>query len=121
MRRVAVLMATAESDPEGQARFKAFIEGFRQRGWIDGRNVTIDVRWTGGNLERTRDVAVEFAGSKPDVIVVNSTTGIAEVKRATSSIPTVFVLVNEPVAQGFIASMARPAAISQALRWLISR
>ena len=107
-RRVAVLMATRETDPEGQARLKAFLQGFQQRGWVDGRNAAITVRWSGGSLEQTREIAAEFVALKPDVIVVNSTTGIAEMKRATASIPTIFVLVNEPVAQGFIASMSRP-------------
>jgi putative ABC transport system substrate-binding protein len=108
MRRVAVLMATGESDPEGRARLNAFLKSFQQLGWTEGHNVTIDIRWSGGGLERTREIASEFVTLKPDVIVVNSTTGIAAMRRATSSIPTVFVLVNEPVAQGFIASMARP-------------
>ncbi len=108
MRRVAVMMATRDTDPEGRARLNAFLQGFQQLGWTEGRNVRIDIRWADGSLERTREIAAEFVSLKPDVILANSTTGVAAMKRATASIPVVFVLVNEPVAQGFIASVARP-------------
>jgi putative tryptophan/tyrosine transport system substrate-binding protein len=108
MRRIAVLMATRESDVEGRARLQAFLQGFRQLGWTEGRNVTIDIRWTGGSIERTRDIVAELVALAPDVIVVNGSPGAAAMKRATSSIPVVFMMVNDPVAQGFIASMSRP-------------
>lgn len=108
MRRVAILMATRDTDPEGQARFKGFLEGFRRLGWIEGKNVHIDVRWAHGSADRTRQLAAEFVALAPDIIVANSTTAIAAIKRVTTSIPVVFVMVSEPVAQGFIASMARP-------------
>jgi len=108
VRRVAVVMGSRESDPEGQARLKAFLEGFQQLGWIDGRNVRIETRWNNGSRERTGEIASEFAALAPDVIVVNSALAMAAVKRATSSIPVVFMMVNDPVAQGFITSMARP-------------
>ena len=108
MRRVAVVMATRDIDPEGRARLNAFLRAFQQLGWTDGRNVQIDIRWTGGSLDRTREITAEFVALKPDVILANSTPAAAAMKRATSSIPVVFVLVNEPVAQGFIASVARP-------------
>ena len=108
MRRVAVLMATHDTDADGRARLNAFLEAFRRLGWEDGRNVTIDIRWSGGSAERTRDIATEFAALKPDVIVANSTPSAHAMKRATSTIPVVFVLVNEPVAQRFVSSLARP-------------
>jgi putative ABC transport system substrate-binding protein len=108
VRRVAVVMGSRESDPEGQARLKAFLEGFQQLGWIDGRNVRIETRWNNGSRERTGEIASEFAALAPDVIVVNSALAMAAVKRTTSSIPVVFMMVNDPVAQGFITSMARP-------------
>jgi putative tryptophan/tyrosine transport system substrate-binding protein len=108
VRHVAVLMATADTDSEGQTRLNAFLSAFQQLGWETGRNVKIDIRWSGGSLERTRDIAAEFATLRPDVIVANSTPSAHAMKRATSSIPVVFVLVNEPVAQGLIASVARP-------------
>ncbi|HVQ80377.1 MAG TPA: ABC transporter substrate-binding protein [Pseudolabrys sp.] len=107
-RRVAIEMATSDSSPDGQAWLKSFLQAFEQHGWSNGQNVQIDVRWGAGSSDRMREIAAEFVALKPDVIVANGTPGIAAMKRATSSIPVVFVLVNEPVEQGFIASMARP-------------
>ena len=108
MRRVAVIMVTPETDPVGQGRLKAFLQGFEKRGWIDGRNARFDIRWAGGSAERMREIVAEIVALKPDVIVANGTPTVAALKRATSTIPVVFVGINEPVVQGFIASMARP-------------
>ena len=108
MRRVAILMATADTDPEGRARLNAFLEAFQHRGWTNASNVQIDIRWTGGDPEQARDIVADAVARKPDVIVANSTPVVAMLKAATTTIPVVFVLVNEPVAQGFIASVARP-------------
>ena len=107
-RRVAIVMATSDSSPDGQAWLKSFLQAFEQHGWSNGQNVQVDVRWGAGSSHRMRDIAAEFIALNPDVIVANGTPGIAAMKRATSSIPVVFVLVNEPVEQGFIASIARP-------------
>jgi putative ABC transport system substrate-binding protein len=107
MRRVAVLMAPRESD-EGRAWLNAFVQAFQKLGWTEGRNVSIEIRWAGGNAERARDIAAEFVALNPDVVVANGTPGMAAMKQATAVIPVVFVVVTEPVAQGFIASVARP-------------
>ena len=108
MRRVAVIMVQREGDGLGQDRLNAFLRGFEKLGWRAGHNVQIDVRWAGGSAERMRDIAADFVAAKPDVIVVSGTPAVAALQRATSSIPIVFVGVNEPVAQGYIASMAHP-------------
>jgi putative ABC transport system substrate-binding protein len=108
VRRVAVLMGGHETDPLGLARLNAFLQGFRQLGWTDEHKVRIDIRWSRDNLERTREIAAEFVAFKPDVILAHGTPAVTALKRATSSIPIVFVTVNEPVVQGFIVSMARP-------------
>jgi ABC-type uncharacterized transport system substrate-binding protein len=108
MRHVAVQMAMFDTDPDGLAWLNTFLQAFRQLGWTEGQNVRIDIRWAAGNPARVRDIAEEFVTLKPDVIVANGTPGLAAIKHATSSIPVVFVLVNEPVAQGFIASVAQP-------------
>jgi putative ABC transport system substrate-binding protein len=108
MRRIAVVMAPAESDPDGRTRYEGFLQELQKRGWVNGRNVRIDVHWTGGSAERMRQSVAEFVALKPDVIIANGSPTVAALKRATSSIPVVFVLINEPVLQGFIASMARP-------------
>ena len=108
MRRVAVIMVTPETDLQGQARLKAFLQDFEKRGWTDGRNARFDIRWAGGSAERMREIVAEMVALKPDVIVANGSPTVAALKGATSTIPVVFVGVNEPVVQGFIASMARP-------------
>ena len=107
-RRVAVIMVQHETDKLGQDRLNAFLRGFEKLGWRAGQNVRIEVKWAGGDAARMRELAAEFVAQSPDVIVVSGTPAVAALKRATSSIPIVFVGVNEPVAQGFIASMAHP-------------
>ena len=108
MRRVAMVMARLETDPLGQGQLKAFLQGFEKFGWIEGRNVRIDVRWAGGSAERMREIVTEFVALKPDVIVAGGSPAVMALKRSTSTIPVVFVGVNEPVVQGFVASLAHP-------------
>jgi ABC-type uncharacterized transport system substrate-binding protein len=107
-RRVAVLLTGRETDAENQARLKALVEALQQLGWTDGRDIRIDIRWAGGSLERVQEIVAEFVALRPDVIVSSGSVATAAMKRATSSIPVVFVLVNEPDTQGFVASLARP-------------
>jgi putative ABC transport system substrate-binding protein len=108
MRRIAVLMNNAEDDPEGRARAAAFRQGLQAVGWTEGRNLSIDWRWTGGDLARIRGDVMELAGRAPDIIVANGRVILAEAQRVIRSTPIVFVLVNDPVGQGFISSLARP-------------
>lgn len=107
MRHIAVLMPIRDTDPEEQARVQALVRALQQLGWSDSHNVQIDVRSAGGSAERGREIAAEFVALAPDVITSGSVATVA-MKRATSTIPMVFVAVNEPVAQGFVASLARP-------------
>jgi ABC-type uncharacterized transport system substrate-binding protein len=106
--RVGVLMGYAESDAEAAAWIAVFLQGLKQRGWIEGRNVQFDYRWAGGNVERMQSYAAELAGSSPDLILVGSTPALAALWRRTRTIPIVFVNVADPVEQGFILSLARP-------------
>jgi putative tryptophan/tyrosine transport system substrate-binding protein len=108
IRHIAVLMPIRDTDPEEQARVQALVRRLQQLGWTDGRNLRIDLRSAGGNTERSREIAAEFVALAPDVIISSGSVATAEMKRATSSIPIVFVAVNEPVAQGFVTSLARP-------------
>ena len=80
----------------------------QQLGWSDGHNLQIDLRSAGGSAERSREIAAEFVALAPDIIISSGSVATAAMKRATSTIPVVFVAVNEPVAQGFVASLARP-------------
>jgi putative tryptophan/tyrosine transport system substrate-binding protein len=108
MRRLGVLMAAVESDPVAHTRLGAFEKAFEELGWHDGQNVHIEYRWAGGDVARIRSYAAELAGLNLDVILANGTTAIAALKQIPLTTPVVFVIVNDPVAQGFVASQARP-------------
>jgi putative ABC transport system substrate-binding protein len=105
--RIGILMDTDEKQPESRSRIKAFREGLQQLGWAEGRNVQIEVRWATG-IDRIRDYTAEMIGLAPDVIVANGTPFVDALHKATRSIPVVFVLSNDPVGLGHIASMAKP-------------
>jgi putative tryptophan/tyrosine transport system substrate-binding protein len=108
MRRVGVLMGISEDDPLAQARVAAFRQALTDLGWTEGRDLAIAWRWAGGDMARVREYAAELVRLAPDVILANGTPSVAALKQATTSIPIVFAVVNDPVAQGFIASMAHP-------------
>jgi putative tryptophan/tyrosine transport system substrate-binding protein len=108
VRRIGVLMPLAEDDAEGQARLTAFLQGLRELGWTDGRNVRIDTRWTAGKPDEIRKYAAEFAALAPDVILAAATPIVAALQPATRTVPIVFVLVSDPVAAGFVDSLSRP-------------
>jgi putative ABC transport system substrate-binding protein len=108
VRRIGVLMGNPESDPQAQVNAKAMRQGLQNLGWIDGQNVTIDLRWAGGDPEKARALAKELVGLAPDVIVPSSNQVTAILRQETSSIPIVFVFVGDPVGSGFVASLAKP-------------
>jgi len=109
IKRIGVLLgATTEHDPESEARLAAFRVGLKELGWFEGRNVRIDYQFAGGDADRIRTYVTELVKSAPDLIVANSSPVIAELKRATGTIPIVFAVVTDPVSQGLVASLARP-------------
>jgi ABC-type uncharacterized transport system substrate-binding protein len=108
MRRVGVLSSLAADDPETQARHAAFLQGLQEWGWATGRNVQIDYRWGAGDPDRFRKYAVELVALAPDVILATGTPVTAALLQATRSVPIVFVVVPDPVANGFVESLARP-------------
>ena len=110
MPRVGVLLGLGEKDPEAKARIQAFRRGMRDLGWIEGRNVQIEYRFAGSNLELIQKHVAALIKLAPDVIVANSTPVMRAVQPATSTIPIVFAVVNDPVGQGFISSLAHPGA-----------
>ena len=107
MRRIGAF-AGIEDDAEGQARFAAFLQGLRQLGWADGRNVRIDYRWGGGNADNIRKYAAELASLAPDVILAAGAAAVGPLLQATRTVPIVFVIVPDPVGAGFVDSLARP-------------
>jgi putative tryptophan/tyrosine transport system substrate-binding protein len=109
MRRIGVLIASADGDAESQARMAAFHQGLAQLGWSDGRNVRIDSRWATTNADDLRRHAAELAALVPDLLVAaTGTTTVAPLLQATRTVPIVFVVVIDPVGAGFVASLARP-------------
>jgi putative ABC transport system substrate-binding protein len=107
-RRIAVLMAFAENDPEAQANITVFREALQKLDWTDGRNVRIDYRWGGADAERIRGYAIELVGLKPDVILASTALVLQPLRQETRSIPIVFTQIGEPVQSGFVASLAHP-------------
>jgi putative tryptophan/tyrosine transport system substrate-binding protein len=110
MRRIGVLMGWSDMDLEYRARLAAFQEALAKSGWVDGQNLRIDVRWTLGDLERTRFLAKELVDLKPDVILSGATPATAALQRETRTIPIVFVIVSDPVGSGFAARLPQPGA-----------
>jgi putative ABC transport system substrate-binding protein len=86
----------------------AFVQGLRELGWVEGRNVAIEYRWAEGRTERFTEIAAEFVRLKVDVIFTHGTPATILAKQTTSVIPIVFTVVGDPVATGLVASLARP-------------
>jgi putative tryptophan/tyrosine transport system substrate-binding protein len=107
-RRVGVLINFAQTDPEGQASVAVFVATLQRLGWIDGRNLRIDYRWSAGESERIKVAAAELVRSAPDVIAVANSPALSELRRLTSTIPLVFTQVGDPVDAGFVTNLARP-------------
>jgi putative ABC transport system substrate-binding protein len=112
VRRIGVISAIPESDPEERPRRTAFQQGLEQLGWATGRNLHIDFRWNNrGDVtisEEMLALAREIVALEPEVILVQSNPGVAAIRQVTSTIPIVFVSVADPVESGFVESLARP-------------
>lgn len=92
----------------GRTLLACFLSEMRKLGWTEGRDFTLEVRWTEGIVDRYSQYAAELARSSPDVIVTTSTPGAKAARQAITRIPVVFVAVSDPVASGIVASLARP-------------
>jgi putative ABC transport system substrate-binding protein len=108
VRRIGVLMSLAEVDPETKRRIGAFLERLRQLGWADGGNAQINYRWSGGNPNDIRRYAAELAALAADVILATDSVTVGPLLEVTRTVPIVFVQVPDPVAAGFVDSLARP-------------
>src|SRR5262245_26528634 len=107
-RRIGVLTPFASDDPAEQRRVLAFAQALAQLGWIEGRNVRIEIHWGAGDPERIRRYAAELVALAPDVILAVSSTATGPLLQATRAVPIVFVQVAEPVGAGFVETLARP-------------
>ena len=108
MRRIGALMGIAENDVDAKVRAVALRQGLHELGWIEGRNVSIEYRWAAADQERMAAYAAELVAFAPDLILANTTPVVVALKKATSTIPIVFVNVVDPVGRGFVANLARP-------------
>jgi putative tryptophan/tyrosine transport system substrate-binding protein len=108
MRRVGVLILWREIDPLSQKSRTAFEQALGRFGWVAGKNIRIDYRFAAGDPALFKTYAAELVGLMPDAILASTTPGVAALRQQTRTIPIVFVLVADPVGQGFVQSLARP-------------
>ena len=108
VRRVGVLMGFDENDPGATGWLSGFMQRLAELGWTDGRNVRMDIRWATGDLDGIRTFAKQLVGLQPDVILSQTTPVTGALYRETRTIPIIFVMVGDPVGEGFVASIPRP-------------
>jgi putative ABC transport system substrate-binding protein len=108
VRRIGALTAFAETDTEIQAWYATFRKRLDELGWVEGRNMHIDYRWSAGNLELTEVLAKELVRSNPDLLFSITTPATAALQAETHTIPIVFAGVSDPLGSGFVASLKRP-------------
>jgi putative ABC transport system substrate-binding protein len=108
MRRVGVLFAFFDYDPESQARITAFQQELESLGWREGHNIQIEYRWASGDTERFRALAAELVAARPDVLVAQASPSAEALARETRTIPIIFVAVSDPVGSGLAASLSEP-------------
>jgi putative ABC transport system substrate-binding protein len=108
MRHIGVLMALEENDPEGMAQLSGFTQGLSDLGWTNGSNLRMEVRWGGGDVNQIRAFAKELVAAEPDLILSQGTPVTAALRRETRTIPIIFVVVTDPVGEGFVEGLARP-------------
>jgi putative tryptophan/tyrosine transport system substrate-binding protein len=109
VRRVGVLFS-GKNETRTQREMAIFAQVLAKSGWIDGRNVGIAYRWGDGDANRIRVNVSELLPAAPDVIVAVGSEATRALSQQTSTVPVVFVSVTDPVANGFVASFARPGA-----------
>jgi putative ABC transport system substrate-binding protein len=108
VRRIGALMGLSSDDPDGQAFIAALYQGLQEAGWVVGRNIRIDIRWSGGDVARLRRDGAELVAQKPDVIVAGYGPTLPILQQLTHTIPVVFTQSVDPVGGGFAKRMSRP-------------
>jgi putative tryptophan/tyrosine transport system substrate-binding protein len=108
IRRIGVLMNTADANAEGRAGISSFQQVLQELGWAEGRDLRIEIRWGENDIDRTRQYAAELIAFSPDIFLASGTVSTAAAKRVTQAIPIVFVQVSDPVGAGLVSSVARP-------------
>src|SRR5262245_12439922 len=108
IRRVGVLMGYDQTEPEAHTRLALFRQGLAERGWVEGRNLQIEVRWA--DLSSQPRLARELVAMAPEVLLAHTTTIARALRDATRTIPIVFVTLQDPVINGIVSNLARPEA-----------
>jgi putative tryptophan/tyrosine transport system substrate-binding protein len=109
IRRVGILMNFAADDAVAQTRHSKILERLKALGWIEGRNIHVETRWVEGKTDETRRGVAELLALSPDVILGTTTPAVVALKRASKTVPIIFVSVVDPVGSGLAANMSRPA------------
>src|SRR6516162_8932382 len=109
VRRIGGVMWGDENDPVWEPRLSALTQALADLGWTDGRNVRMDLRWYGDDINRIRALAQELVGLQPAIILASTTPATVALQRETRTIPIVFVNVNDPVPSGLVARLDRPS------------
>jgi putative ABC transport system substrate-binding protein len=108
VKRIGILLPLSENDPQVQTEVQTFQAAIESLGWKEGSNVRFELRWAGGDTVRLQSLAKELVELPCDVILTRNTPVTAAVRRETRTIPIVFVVVADPVGDGFVQSLARP-------------
>jgi putative ABC transport system substrate-binding protein len=108
IRKLGVLSNLRKDDAEGASRNQAFVQGLQDLGWVVGRNLQIDYRWSNGSADELRTHAAELIALKPDVVLATSGVSIQPLQRASRSVPLVFAQTIDPVGLGIVESLSHP-------------
>jgi len=108
VRRVGWLASSDENDPVAKTSIAAFTHALAELGWIDGRNLRMELRWYGGDINRMRALAQELVGLQPDIILTSTFVATVAFQRETRTIPIVVIGVTDPVATGLVPRLNQP-------------
>src|SRR5215468_10753485 len=108
MRRIGIIVPASSDDEEYQGRVGALLQGLQELGWIIGRNIRIDTRWTKGDANDARKYAAELVALAPDAIVATGISTVGPLLQLTRTVPIVFPAASDPVAAGLVENLARP-------------
>jgi putative tryptophan/tyrosine transport system substrate-binding protein len=110
VQRVGLFFNQTADDPASQVRIAVFVQKLQELGWTVGRNLRIEFRWSAGNANLLRKHAEELVALAPDVILASGGSTVAPLQQVSRTVPIVFVTVTDPVAGGFVETLARPAS-----------
>src|SRR5262249_4814210 len=108
IRRIGVLMASSENNPQYQTYMTVFRDAFQKLGWAEGRNIQIDYRWAAFDAKLMERFSKELLALRPEVILSNNTPTTAALLQQTRTIPIVFATVADPIGSGFVTGLSQP-------------